>query len=93
MIVIPVNVATGTELVGSALPLWSVGVAAVHVEGRGQQAKACTTQIWETLKSTYINKCGVSGCLLARVAQGLVEIGQQMLLALSSMILITPHIY
>ena len=41
MIVILVNVAIGTELIGSALPPRGVGVAAVHVEGRGQQAKAC----------------------------------------------------
>ena len=53
MTVILVNVAIGTELVSSALPLRSVGVAAVHVEGRGQQAKACTTQILETIMSTY----------------------------------------
>ena len=53
MTVILVNVAIGTELVSSALPLRSVGVAAVHVEGGGQKAKACTTQILETIMSTY----------------------------------------
>ena len=34
------DVAVWTELIGPALPLGGVGVAAVHVEGRGQQAEA-----------------------------------------------------
>ena len=34
-----VDVAVWTELVGPALPLGGVWVAAVHVEGRGQQAE------------------------------------------------------
>ena len=35
-----VNVVIGTELVGPALPPGGEGVAAVHVEGGGQEAEA-----------------------------------------------------
>ena len=62
----------------------------MHVGGVKHEVKMMnTTQIWETIMSTYWNKCWVSGFLQGRVAG---DLGYAKLVALSSMISLTPNI-
>ena len=53
--------------------------------------RTSTTQIWETLTSTYRDKYGVSGLLQGKVVGGLVKLGWHMLLALHCLLWFCSH--